>query len=463
MIGVATSDISVLYTPTNGTIVTVSPTAYAVSLNAPVTGQIWGVGGTISPVTPSNYSSGSLTIVRTLPFTQQSEIGNQGNEYPIVTETALDTLCMQIQQVSSRTGSYRGVWATNITYNYSDIAQDGVNGTNSGNYYLCVNANTSGVWATDLANGYWVLIIPSVIPSASFPISISNGGTGQTTAGAALNALGGISLSANNTFTGTTNTFSHAVSIGGTLGITGALSGGVVSVATSLSLNGSPVINKLNVQVFTTSGTYTPTHGMVYCIQESVGGGGGGAGLPSSTNGSASAGGSGGYSCSLLTAAQIGSSQTVTIGAAGTAGSSSGGNGGAGGTTSLGSLVSCTGGGGGNYSSGSATGAYGGTGGTCTVGGVVLKSITGQAGANCESGTSPYLCINGPGGSNPLGFGAPSTLIFGSSGGSVAANSPTGFGSGGGAPAVINGGSSANQAGTTGMPGYIVITEFVSA
>jgi hypothetical protein len=106
-----------------------------------------------------------------------------------------------------------------------------------------------------------------------------------------------------------------------------------------------------SIQVFNTPGatTYTPSTGMTSCIVRICGGGGGGGGA-AATNGSqvsGSAGGSAGsYAEVLLTAADIGSNQTVTIGSAGTAGAS-GGSGGAGGTSSIGSLISCPGGAGG--------------------------------------------------------------------------------------------------------------------
>lgn len=94
-------------------------------------------------------------------------------------------------------------------------------------------------------------------------------------------------------------------------------------------------------QFFSSSGTYTPSAGMLYCIVESVDGGGGSGGSTNNnaSNRSCSKGGNGGaYGRTRLTAAQIGASQTVTIGAGGAAGSSGGGNGGSGGATSLGSL-----------------------------------------------------------------------------------------------------------------------------
>ncbi len=101
-----------------------------------------------------------------------------------------DTLEMQIQQVAARTGQIRGTWVSGISYSFGDVVQDGANGLNSGNYYMCAIANTSSVWTTDIAAGYWSLAIQSTIPVTSLPISIANGGTGSTTAAAARTALG---------------------------------------------------------------------------------------------------------------------------------------------------------------------------------------------------------------------------------------------------------------------------------
>ena len=114
-----------------------------------------------------------------------------------------------------------------------------------------------------------------------------------------------------------------------------------------------------NIVTFSSVGanTYTPTPGLtkadVYLIG---GGGGGGAGAlqAASTVVSGGAGGGGaGASLGTFDAAQIGSSQTVTIGAGGVAGvaattsSTAGGAGGQGGSTTFGSLLTAFGAGGG--------------------------------------------------------------------------------------------------------------------
>ena len=106
-IGVAASDLVVTYTDASGNATVLSSSQYSVSLNAPATGQLWGVGGTITyPLTGSPIASGtSLTVQRVLPLTQAVSISNQGNFAPQVTEEALDILEMQIQQIAGNVGN----------------------------------------------------------------------------------------------------------------------------------------------------------------------------------------------------------------------------------------------------------------------------------------------------------------------------------------------------------------------
>ena len=160
-IAVAANDIAVTYTNASGNSIALTPSQYTLSINPPGTGQLWGVGGTVTyPISGSPIASGTtLNISRVLSFTQNTSLNNQGNFYPQVVESALDILEMQIQQAANRTGSYRGIWATGQTYNFGDIIQDGVNGAYTNNIYVCSNSNVSGTWATDLANGDWQLAL----------------------------------------------------------------------------------------------------------------------------------------------------------------------------------------------------------------------------------------------------------------------------------------------------------------
>ena len=428
-IGVSASDISVLYTTTTGIITTVPSSAYTVTINAPLTGIIWGVGGSINPVTPANFSSGSLTVIRTLPLTQTAEISNQGNQYPIVTETALDTLCMEIQQIAARTGSYRGVWVTGATYNFGDIVQDGVNGAYTNNIYVAAEGNTSGVWATDLAAGDWVLAISvatlqppgSFLPLSGGTVSGNLTVTGTATTGA-INASGTITGSLTGNVTGN---------------VTGNISGSTVNATTGIQLNGSPVIDKINIQNFPSSNTYTPSSGMQYCVVDIVAAGGSGG---NGNSGGGSGGSSGTYARVIFTAAQVGSPQTVTIGAAGS-------------PTTFGALISCPSGSNGTQGS-SGSGGVGGanspSAASITSGGTILN-IPGQAGGSGANPGAGSVFYGGIGGSNPIGFGG-ALLIYGSNSNGIAGS---GYGSGGG-------GATGSGTGASGKSGIVIITEYIS-
>ena len=105
-IGVAASDISVTYVDTSGTSVILNPSLYTLILNPAAPGTLWGIGGSVtypivgSPVVPIPTGS-TLTIERTLPYTQTISISNQGAFYPQAVEQALDKLEFQIQQLAT--------------------------------------------------------------------------------------------------------------------------------------------------------------------------------------------------------------------------------------------------------------------------------------------------------------------------------------------------------------------------
>ena len=202
---------------------------------------------------------------------------------------------------------------------------------------------------------------------------------------------------------------------------------------------------QVNIQTFTGTGTYTPTSGMAYCIIEVVGAGGGGGGVAfSSTGGSAGGGGAGGYSKGFFSAATIGVSQSVTIGALGSAGASGFHNGGNGGTTSVGStLIQATGGTGGTAINDTGNVGAGGAGGVGSLGSV---NVTGNAGG---SGTSPGL--GGLGGSSFYG----GTAIAAKE---ANGNAGTSYGAGGGGGAT----GSTNRAGGAGVAGFVQVTEFIT-
>jgi hypothetical protein len=212
---------------------------------------------------------------------------------------------------------------------------------------------------------------------------------------------------------------------------------------------GSLAFVSKNFQVFTSSGTYTPTAGMVYCDIEVVGSGGGGGGVNTTQGTAAGGGGGGGYAKSTFSAATIGASQTVTIGAAGAAGSSGGGNGGAGNQTFVGALIGANGGGGGTGSTTLGPPQTGGGGGAASSGTIQITGTPGGIGMYVQT-TSPIP-----------GFGG-SAAGIGGGGGQAVSNGGAGTAGtrGGGGSGACNGASSAS-AGGPGGAGYCIITEYI--
>lgn len=179
------------------------------------------------------------------------------------------------------------------------------------------------------------------------------------------------------------------------------------------------------VNVYTSGTTWNKPSGLQYVVVEVQAGGAGGTNS-GSTNG-ADGGGSGGYSKKTILAASLGSSETVTVGAAGGAGSP--------GAT------------GGNSSFGTHATANGGTssaGGTAASGDI---NITGGAPEPGRNGTT----ADGGG-----GRGADSILGIGGSGGAPtnAGGTASGYGAGGGGA-----GDDTNNGGS-GSAGVVIVTEY---
>lgn len=243
----------------------------------------------------------------------------------------------------------------------------------------------------------------------------------------------------------------------------------IQQVITALSL-----FSSVNIQAFTTPGanTYTPTSGMKYCIAISTGGGGGGGGADTDGSGSAvgaAAGGGSAPTCiELFTAAQIGVSQTVTIGAAGTAGSATAGtNGGNGGDTTFGALHTAGGGVGGTGSGTSAASASnndGGAAGTATGGLVNIPGAQGGSGmARAIDGTSDTLLLHAGHGAASFWGGGGRGRVFADSNLSGANNiaGVNGGAYGSGGSGAICSASTTGAAGGTGAAGISIVIEFM--
>lgn len=107
-IGVATAYIGVVYTDASGNQTTLTQgtgtSQYQVVLNPSPQGGLWGIGGTVT-YNPNGTPIGNgttLTIFRTLPLTQAISLQNQISLSALGkgSETGLDTLEMQLQQIS---------------------------------------------------------------------------------------------------------------------------------------------------------------------------------------------------------------------------------------------------------------------------------------------------------------------------------------------------------------------------
>lgn len=273
------ADITVTSISSNNTSTILSPNSYTLAINPPSTNQIWGIGGTcVYPLSGSPIpATQSLLIQRILPLTQETSVQNQGNYYAQVTEIALDTLEMQIQQIAARTGQNRGTWATTIAYNYGDIVVDGANGASSFNYYMCVIPNTSGTWATDLAAGDWSLLQAStagaIVPISVNGLTLSAQTIGFTIAGGTTSKT--LTVNGNATVSGT-NTGDQTITLTGV--VTGS---GTGSFATSFApsptftgtVNGAAAIWSGNdtASAFIPTGSTKPTNGVYLPASTRVG------------------------------------------------------------------------------------------------------------------------------------------------------------------------------------------------
>jgi len=224
-------------------------------------------------------------------------------------------------------------------------------------------------------------------------------------------------------------------------------------------------------QVFTGSGTYTPTANMKYCIVKAVGGGGGAGSLFKSfgNTGCSGGGGAGGYASAVFSAATIGASQVVTIGGGGAGGLGSGVNDGvAGGNTTFGALVTC--GGGSPSLSPPASGVprvtSGGAGGTASGGSVNIAGQAGQDAALIAYGDGGSIggVQSGNGGSGKYGQGGYFYIAqaVSVSPGGVHGLNGSGYGAGGGG-ASNSGfvGTAASLNGGSGSSGIVIVTEYV--
>lgn len=315
----------------------------------------------------------------------------------------------------------------------------------------CVLAD--GVKETSTTVGAGTYALDGAVPgSVSFATGIGNGnktlyraqsGTGWEI-GVGTVATGSPPTLARTEIRGSSNS-GNAVSWTGT-----TIDIAVVALAELLDqIAATPVVDT-KVTTFTSDGTFTTDSKCLFARVRMVGGGGSGGDALSTGVGEAAEGGGGGggeYAEGRFTAAQLGASKAVTIGAGGLGSTNT-----AGGTTSLGALLTAAGGGAG--ANGTATNAN-------------ASALNGDGGTG---GSGGYLRFRGSdGGRGIVRSGAAGLQGSGGSSHFSGERSPTVGGAGengrlyggGGAGASIAA-STATQAGGNGADGIVIIEEFLT-
>lgn len=212
-----------------------------------------------------------------------------------------------------------------------------------------------------------------------------------------------------------------------------------VAAAIAAAMNG--VSSGGGISVFTANGTFTVPNGVTTIYVTAVAGGGGGGAKLASMGGAYGGGGGGGCIMWPLTVTP-GQQLTITIGNGGLGGTSAGAIGGSGGSTSIGALLTLTGGAGGSTSTGGAGGigpkGNGGWGQSSP--GANVHGAFGGGGGGSDSNYRPGASgggVAGPGASYPgVGMHGSNAVGYGGGGSGVSATNATVYYGGNGAPGI---------------------------
>ncbi|HMG43937.1 MAG TPA: hypothetical protein VK611_21570 [Acidimicrobiales bacterium] len=231
------------------------------------------------------------------------------------------------------------------------------------------------------------------------------------------------------------------------------VSSDAVTVTPRLTLDDDTGRNRVDMDIFTSSGTWTKPVGLKAILVELVGGGGSGGGTGATAAGQqaeGAGGGAGGYSRKMIQADNLAATVAVTIGA-GAVAAAAGAAGATGGTTSFGSHCSATGGAGGTQMGGVAVGANaaaaGGAGGAGASGDLNIPGSAGGTGI-----VNDGLAARSGQGADSMLSGAAKTIGAG--------NGTAGKNYGGGSSGALSGASTAARVSTVGAPGVVIITEY---
>lgn len=375
------------------------------------------IGGSNNTETLTGNSGGAVP-----PTANNINVVGDGTYITTVGTPGTSTLTIQPAGALTTLYTENSGTATPMAGNLNVLGSNGISTTGSGNTITINGAGAAGKFVVDAHTAPGT---SPVVPTGTGQITVTGG---QVAAGTTTNVIRTDSLAA--------NTYTIEVQRSQAVASTTIADNGVChfnSGQFTVDANGF-VSAKIGGafttknQVFTSSGTYTPTTGMVYCQITCLGGGGAGGGAPATANGQLSMGGGGGggeYAVGIFSSSSIGISQTITIGSGGSG--NSGTSGSSGGNTSVGSLISANGGGGGpvdgpnSSSNAQALGGAGGTGGSggdyrtpgfVAIGGMVLV-VTAQSaqvwewpvGANSQLGSGGIVSTFNTNGSNASGHG----------------------------------------------------------
>jgi hypothetical protein len=345
--------------------------------------------------------------------------------------------------ISDETGSGSLVFGTNPTVSGATISGGTISNTpisgSTGSFTtLAASGTVSGAGFTSLLSPYAPLASPTFTGTVTIP--------------------GGASISGYLTSATAASTYAPLASpaLTGTPTAPTASAGTNTTQLATTAYVQAATGRLINVQVFTSGGTYTPTSGATSAIIEGIGAGGGGGGVAATSSSQVAIGGGGSSGSFGKIRVTSLSSQTVTIGALGSGGSAGANAGSSGGQTSVGTWLVCPGGLGG--SAGAAQ--------TLT-NAQIFAGSTGS-GAICTTTATPIFLSKGnaspfgisaynTGGANS-GAGANSPYGAGGQASSGAAFNASGYGAGG--SGASNNISSSAQAGGNGTSGLVIIYEF---
>jgi len=340
-----------------------------------------------------------------------------------------------------------------------------------------VTQSGSGVGATlTNAGAQATFALDGVNPPAGSDVLIKNTATGMTAANEGIYTVTSVGSGASNwvltrktgydTPTEINNTGLIIVQNGSTLSGTAWYNTATIVTVDTTNFNfaqfgGVSGFSSINIQIISSTGTFTPTAGAVEFEVGIVGGGGGAGGCPQCANAGASTSGSGaGFCWKKYNAAEMGANASVTIGAAGTGGAAGSNNGTAGGDSifnpaGTGATLTASGGGKGYAGANGATPQFVATDadapGTGTNGDLNISGGMGSSGQSL--GTSVIVPIGG------TSFWAPSARTAAAGAGPYDGRAGTGWGGGGSGGFSI--GNTAAAAGGDGKIGWCMVIEYI--